>query len=99
MTDTSGGGTVISPRDPVAWFLRQVADDPEAGRFGPQFAALVGIRGEGLCDCDRYDSPPTDWDDRSLSLLHHNECAAETTARVLAVAYADRDGYLAEWAT
>lgn len=89
----------VSPRDPVAWFLQQLAADPDAGRFGPQLAALIGVRDQGLCDCYHPDgAPPTDWVDRSLPLLHHCDCAAWTTAEFLAVAYADRDGYDPEWA-
>lgn len=88
-----------SPRDPVAWFLRQLAADPEAGRFGPHIAALIGQREQGICNCwTEEDSDPTDWEDTSIPLIHHCDCAAWVTAQFLAVAYVDRDGYDPEWA-
>jgi hypothetical protein len=90
--------TATSPRDVVAWFLRQLAEDPEAGRIARRMPALLGTRGAGVCDCDGADSPPTDWLDRSLPLLHHCDCVAWVVAETLARTYADREGFQPEWA-
>jgi hypothetical protein len=59
--------------------------------------AMIGERGAGVCDCDDTDSPPTWWKDRSVALVHHTDCVAQTVAACLAQVWSDHPDYRSEW--
>jgi hypothetical protein len=58
--------------------------------------ALIGERGEGVCDCAEY-GPATWYKDRTIELVHHDDCPAVTVAASFARVWSDHPDYQLRW--